>query len=118
MSSGPRDGAIENRGVRFQPAVQPNGERVIRLNAKNASMQEVVDIFSSILERPVLDRTGLKGEFDFTMEYAADGDQPLVALGGPGLFIAFQEQAGLKLEPTRANVDVLIIDHAEKLSEN
>jgi uncharacterized protein (TIGR03435 family) len=91
---------------------------VIRLNAKNASMLEVADIFSSILERPVLDRTGLKGEFDFTMEYAADGDQPLTALGGPEVFTAFQEQAGLKLEPTRATVDVLIIDHAGKPSGN
>jgi len=113
------DGAvIESRGLMFQPAVQPNGERTIHLNAKNASMQEVAEIFSSILERPVLDRTGLKGEFDFAMEYAAHGDQPLVALGGPELFTAFQEQAGLKLEPTRAAVDVPVIDHAEKPSEN
>ena len=113
------DGAvIESRGLMFQPAVQPNGERTIHLNAKNASMQEVAEIFSSILERFVLDRTGLKGEFDFAMEYAAHGDQPLVALGGPELFTAFQEQAGLKLEPTRAAVDVPVIDHAEKPSEN
>jgi uncharacterized protein (TIGR03435 family) len=109
---------FEKRGVMFQPAVQPDGERVIRLNARNASMQEVAETFSSILERPVLDRTGLTGEFDFTMEYAADGDQALVALGGPELFTAFQEQAGLKLEATRAAVDVLVIDHAEKPSEN
>jgi len=110
--------SIEKRGVQFLPAVQPNGESVIRLNAKNASIEEVVDIFSSILERPLLDRTGLKGEFDFTMEYAADGDQPLTALGGPGVFAAFEEQAGLKLEAARAAVEVLVIDRAEKPSEN
>ena len=109
---------IEARGLMVQPAVQPNGESVIRLNAKNASMQEVSEIFSSILGRPVLDRTGLKGEFDFTMEYGADGDQPLTALGGPEVFTAFQEQAGLKLQATRAAVDVLVIDHAEKPTEN
>jgi uncharacterized protein (TIGR03435 family) len=109
---------IEARGLMFQPAAQPNGESIIRLNAKHASMQEVVETFSSILGRPVLDRTGLKGEFDFTMEYAADGDQPLMALGGPEVFTAFQEQAGLKLEATRAAVDVLVIDHAQQPSDN
>ena len=110
---------FERRGVVFQPTTLPNGDRMIRLNAKNASMQEVSNTFSSILERPVLDRTGLRGEFDFTMEYAAgDGEEPFVALGGPEVFTAFQEQAGLKLQTTKAAVDVLIIDHAEKPSEN
>ena len=53
------------------------------------------------------------------MEYAAgDGEEPFVALGGPEVFTAFQEQAGLKLQTTKAAVDVLIIDHAEKPSEN
>jgi uncharacterized protein (TIGR03435 family) len=114
----PDGSSRETRGVVFQPVAQPDGERQIRLSAKNASMQDVVDVFSSILERPVLDRTGLKGEFNFAMTYAADGDQPLLSLGGPELFTAFQEQAGLKLQATKAAVDVLVIDHAEKPSEN
>jgi uncharacterized protein (TIGR03435 family) len=66
----------------------------------------------------VLDHTGLKGEFDWTLEYAAEGDQPVSELTGPELFTALQEHAGLKLDATRAMVDVLVIDHAEKPSEN
>jgi uncharacterized protein (TIGR03435 family) len=114
----PDGNVIEGRGLAFRPAVQPDGERLISGTAKNESMQELAEIFSSILGRPVLDRTGLKGEFDFHLQYAADGDEPLSSLGGPELFTALQEQAGLKLEATKAPVEVLVIDHAEKPSEN
>jgi uncharacterized protein (TIGR03435 family) len=109
---------IESRGLMFHRVVEPNGDHTIHLDARNSSMQAVADDFSSILERPMLDRTGLKGEFDFTLDYAAEGDQPGAELAGPELFTAFQEQAGLKLEATQATVDALVIDHAEKPSEN
>jgi uncharacterized protein (TIGR03435 family) len=110
---------IENRGLSFRPVVQPNGDRTIQLSAKNLSMQDVADgLAMFIFTRPVINRTGLEGEFDFTVEYSAEGDSPIADLAGPELFTALQEQAGLKLEATRAVVDVLVIDHAEKPSEN
>jgi uncharacterized protein (TIGR03435 family) len=57
-----------------------------------------------MMDRPVVDRTGLQGEFDFTLDYekdadAAPGNPQLV---GPGMFSAFQEQLGLTLEPVKA----------------
>jgi bla regulator protein blaR1 len=110
---------IEDRGLNFRPVVQPNGDRTIQLSAKNLSMQDVADgLAMFIFTRPVINRTGIEGEFDFTVEYSAEGDQPIEELAGPELFTALQEQAGLKLEATRAVVDVLVIDRAEKPSEN
>lgn len=96
------------------------GQRVVRLRVVNASMAEVAQMFSDILDRPVLDRSGLAGAFDFDMEYAADVDNPGVRteLTGPELFTALQEQAGLRLESTRAPVEVVVIDSIERPSEN
>ena len=62
------------------------------------------------LGRQVVDRTGLKGNYDFTLEWAAsDSDAP-----GQSLFTALQEQLGLKLEAQRSSVDVLVVDSMEK----
>jgi len=91
----------------------------IHLVVKNRSIQEFVDALSRMMERPVLDRAGLKGEFDFTADYDRDADASgNLALVGPSMFTAFQEQLGLKLESISALVEVLVIDHAELPSEN
>jgi uncharacterized protein (TIGR03435 family) len=107
-------------GPIFHPVTQQNGDLNIEMIVKNRSLQEVADTFTAILNHPVIDRTGLQGKFDFTMEYEANVDQPgpFTELTGAGLSTAFQEQAGLKLEATKAAVDVLVIDHAERPTEN
>jgi uncharacterized protein (TIGR03435 family) len=116
----PDGNLMENRGVMFRPSAT-NTERMIQLTVKNQSVQQLADTFAIFLGRPVVDRTGLKGDFDFTMVYETDPDAsnlPGSELAGPALFTAFQEQAGLKLESTKGTVEVLVIDHAEKPSEN
>jgi uncharacterized protein (TIGR03435 family) len=116
----PDGSSIEDRGVVFRP-LPTNTERMVQLAVKNQSMQQVADTFAIFLGRPVLDRTGLRGEFDFTMEYETDPDAanlPGAEVVGPALFTALQEQAGLRLESTKGTVEVLVIDHAEKPSEN
>jgi uncharacterized protein (TIGR03435 family) len=71
-----------------------------------------------VLDKPVVDQTGLAGKFDFYLKWtweevpAGDPNAP------PGLFTAIQEQLGLKLELVKAPADVLVIDHIEKPSEN
>ncbi len=109
------DGRPMKDGLLFMPVRQPNGEisNNIQMLMKNRSIQELADTLSGVLDRPFLDRTGLKGEFDITMEYEADPEAPLA-----GLVTAFQEQLGLKVEATKAPIDVLVIDHAEHPSEN
>jgi uncharacterized protein (TIGR03435 family) len=61
--------------------------------------------------RPVVDRTGLIGRFDFTLTWAPEGSNDTEA---PSIFTAVQEQLGLKLVPARGPVDVLVVDSAER----
>jgi uncharacterized protein (TIGR03435 family) len=88
-------------------------------------------ILSSRVGRPILDRTGLKGNYDFKLEWTPDAAEPMKGgpgekaeaapaadLSGPSIFTALQEQLGLKLEATKAPVDIIIIDRAEKPTEN
>jgi uncharacterized protein (TIGR03435 family) len=71
------------------------------------------------LGRQVIDHTALNGTYDFTLNWASgsDGNAPPDS-NQPGLVTALQEQLGLKLEPQRAPVEILVIDHAEKPSAN
>lgn len=68
---------------------------------------------SQVLERPVIDRTGLTGSYDMKVEWSAAG-----ADGGPSIFTALQEQLGLKLESVKGPVEMLVIEKAEKPTEN
>jgi uncharacterized protein (TIGR03435 family) len=62
-----------------------------------------------------LDRTGVTGNWDFRVEYAVEGT---AAEAGPSVFTAVQSQLGLRLEAQKGPVETLVIDHAEKPSEN
>ena len=70
---------------------------------------------------PIVDQTGLDGRYDFQLEYIADPLQANAAnvnSTAPELFTALEEQLGLKLEPMKAKVDVIVIDRAEKPDPN
>jgi len=81
-----------------------------------------------VLDRPVVDKTGIAGTFDFTLRWTPDESQfngmgfrvpvPESTVVLPGLFTAIQEQLGLKLDPQRIPAEVLVIDHVERPSEN
>ena len=100
------------------------------LPARNATMGEFAGLLqSAVLDKPVVDQTGLAGRFDFTLKWTPDefqfsglGIKPAApadnADAPPDLFTAMQQQLGLKLESTKAPADVLVIDHVEKPSEN
>jgi uncharacterized protein (TIGR03435 family) len=100
------------------------------LHVTNASMAAFTQAMQAVvLDRPVVDQTGLEGRFDFDLNWTPDDSQfrglgakipPPVdgAAAPPPLYTAIQEQIGLKLEATKALADVLIIDHVEKPSEN
>ena len=100
------------------------------LPAINATMGDFAGVLQAVvLDRPVVDKTGLTGRWDFTLQWTPD-DSQFAGRGGqvpppapgvnapPGLFTAIQEQLGLRLESTRAQVDALVIDKVEKPSEN
>ena len=97
-----------------------------RLSFTNGTMAEFASVLQasgSIPDRPVVDQTGLgSARYDFILMWTLDGRQSQLAGDNadapPDLFSAFQQQLGLKLEPTKAPVDVLVIDRAEKPSGN
>lgn len=71
----------------------------------------------AVKDRPVIDKTGIAGRFDFKLEFATD-DASTDPSGLPSIFTAVQEQLGLKLEPTKGMGDYLVIDSIERPSEN
>ncbi len=94
----------------------------------NANMSDFAGLMqSAVLDRPVVDQTELPGRFDFTLKWTPDESQ-FNGRGGsakndapdapPDLFTAIQQQIGLQLKSSKIPVDVLVIDHVEKPSEN
>jgi uncharacterized protein (TIGR03435 family) len=97
------------------------------IGVRNSSMQEFAGFLQArILDRPVVDRTGLAGKYDFTLEWRPDQVQagpnppqlPPEVEARPDLFGAIQEQLGLKLEATKTPVDVMVVDKVQKPSDN
>ena len=83
----------------------------------NASMRAVTAALSSMVEAPVVDKTGLTGTYNYTLQFgrewsAHDPDS------WPSIFTAVQEQLGLKLEAVHESVPNLVIDHLTKPTEN
>jgi uncharacterized protein (TIGR03435 family) len=89
-----------------------------RIAGGNTSMSQLAATLSGPMNRVVLDRTGLSGVFNFTLDFVPDGTPIDASQNVPSLLTALQEQLGLKLEPARGPVEVLVIDHVERPSEN
>ncbi len=96
------------------------------LPARNATMAQFTAMMGrAVLDRVVVDKTGLSGRYDFDLEWTPDDTQfggalPPIALENiqkPDLFAALQ-QLGLKLESTRAEVDMVVIDSVERPTPN
>ncbi len=104
-----------------------------QLSAQMAPVSALANMLSQQLGRPVIDKSGLKGAFDFKLEWTPDESQrgfgflgdkppgesaPPADSSGPSLFTAVQEQLGLKLESQKGPVEIVVIDHIEKPTEN
>jgi uncharacterized protein (TIGR03435 family) len=105
-----------------------------RLNATRGNMQMLSNSLANLTGRPVLDETGLKGFYDFELEWAPEpgqgpfggpgpnpGGQGAPAAGdpsGPSIYTAIQQTLGLKLESKKGPVQTVVIDKAEKPTEN
>ena len=103
---------------------------VISLFGRNTGLNGVANgLQSNILDKPVVDQTGLTGRYDFQLRFTPDAIQ-LANFGGlgpanaadpnppPDIFTAFEQQLGLKLQATKAVVDVMVIDRIERPSPN
>ncbi len=86
------------------------------MDVHGMSLDEFSKFGMGLFGRPVINRTGIAGKFDWHLEFVPSnaGDD----LAGPSIFTAIQEQLGLKLVPAKGPTDVLVIDHLERPSEN
>jgi uncharacterized protein (TIGR03435 family) len=82
---------------------------------KNATMASWAGQLSAQqdVQRLVIDATGLKGKYDFKFTWDTSQNGP-----GPSIFVALEEQLGMKLEPRKAPVDSIVVEYVEKPSEN
>jgi uncharacterized protein (TIGR03435 family) len=105
------------------------GNPGMTFTVRNATIGMVAQTLQgSILDRPVVDQTGLTDKYDFTLKFTPDpqmtafGPQPAAAAevpdAPPDVYAAFEQQLGLKLTPAKAPADVLVIDKVEKPSAN
>jgi len=84
------------------------GRDGVRVTGDSATMETLAHRLSLDLDHPVFDKTGIQGTFRISLEWAREGD-------GPSVFAALQERLGLRLEASKAPIEILVIDHAERI---
>jgi uncharacterized protein (TIGR03435 family) len=124
-------------GSKLQPSTTPPEKAGIQavhmfpdhveFPGRNATILEFTSVLQrAALDRPVVDRTGLTGKYDFDLAWTPDDSQfggfhaadPISGAPKPDLFAAIQQQLGLKLEATKAPVDIIVIDHVDRPAAN
>jgi uncharacterized protein (TIGR03435 family) len=104
---------------------------VLEMTAKGMRMDNVAQSLEEVVDdvggRTIVDRTGLNGQYDFTLKWApqqtasapaANADSAAVENDAPSIFTALEEQLGLKLVPAKGMVEVVVIDSIERPSAN
>jgi bla regulator protein blaR1 len=108
--------------VKFNFVSSGLGRLGVRIVATHMTVQQLIDHqLSGYTDRPILDKTGLTAPYDFTLEFAVENVPPAQETDSkdvPALVTAVKEQLGLKLEPGTAQFDTVVIDHADRPSEN
>jgi len=108
----------------------PSGNRTLK--ARNVTLKGLADALSLPLRAIVVDQTGIEGRYDVSFEWTPDAASmprvsksgeplppaPADAASGPSIFTALQEKLGLRLESRKVPVEVIVIDHANRPSEN
>jgi uncharacterized protein (TIGR03435 family) len=107
-------------GIMYVPGT---GIGRLSFGARNVSMASIANAMPSwgALERPVVDKTGLTGMWDFSMEFTPEGSTDeghSTVVTGPTFLQALGEQLGLKLDSEKGPVDSLVVDHVERPSAN
>jgi uncharacterized protein (TIGR03435 family) len=113
-------------GHKLHAATKPRGYLTGRpglIEGTQVSMTQLVGVLARLLGRPVIDKTGLTEMYELKLEWMPD--QPAAAPGadepreasepGPSLFSAVNEQLGLRLQTQRVAVDVVVVDHMERV---
>jgi uncharacterized protein (TIGR03435 family) len=108
--------------------MSPSTPGRLRLGARNVSIKLIANSRTSPItgiDKPVLDQTGLTGNYDFLVEFSPElpaGATPppnfQVDASGPGLVEALRAQLGLKLDSQKGAIDTIVIDHVEHPTDN
>jgi uncharacterized protein (TIGR03435 family) len=113
---------VAGGGPKIQPAAEnePQGgssQGPRQIKGKGVTVADLARMLISAVGAPVFDRTGLQGKYTFALEFApqsgAREDETL-----PSIFTVLQERLGLKLESGKAPIEVLVVDRAERPTEN
>ena len=102
------------------PDQSGNGGKNMVMKYTSNTMDEFIIGMNYFTDRPVVNETGLAGRWDFTLRWTPDGlkGDDAAADAAPGLFTAMKEQLGLKLEPAKGPVEVLVVDGVTRPSAN
>jgi uncharacterized protein (TIGR03435 family) len=114
--NGPKIHAVENRQGRTSSG--PG-----RLEATGITIQKLADLLARMAGAPVTNATGLPGVYDFVLEWSPDESLRMApaegsgagANSGPSIFTALEEQLGLKLTGGKGPVEILVVDHMERV---
>jgi len=98
-------------GPQMRPSPEPMRFRpgLTSFIGTGVRMQVLASMLAGPAQRPVIDRTNLSGGYDVDLQWSADSTSDT-----PSIFTAVQEQLGLKLQPAKAGVDVIVIDHVAR----
>jgi uncharacterized protein (TIGR03435 family) len=83
-----------------------------------ATTAQLADMMTWFVHRPVIDKTGLTERYNYFLAFAPlspQTEESVPELGAPDFFTALQKQAGLKLEPGKDNLEVVVVDHMERM---
>jgi len=128
---------LDRPGMVMMMRMNEKGAMAAHMTARAQPVSRVVDSLSNELKRPVIDKTGLTGKYDFTLGYAPENMPAIMKAGGPPppppsgpdaapgaaaspddleptLTTAVQQQLGLRLDAKKIQVDILVIDRADK----
>src|SRR6185437_10838584 len=90
-----------------------------KIVGQGITLASLNDLVAQIVHRPIIDKTALTGRYDISLEWTPDNTPDTSPLAGDlSIFTAVQEQLGLKLEPSTASLDILVIDSAQKPTPN
>ncbi|HWF11485.1 MAG TPA: TIGR03435 family protein [Bryobacteraceae bacterium] len=88
-----------------------------RIHSLAVPLEYLAGSLANVLERPVYDKTGIAGKYDYWLTYTPD-DAPAPDPAVPSIFTAVEQQLGLRLESAKGPVETVVIDHVEQLNAN
>ncbi len=90
---------------------------LVKISARKTTMTSLAKAISNRVDRTVIDKTGLTGNFDLDLQWSREDNPGPSTDAPPTIFTAIEEQLGLKLQPGKGPVDTLVVDRAEMPSE-